>query len=176
VLLTMAVSWRVSFAEKASPSVADPPGYDATLAASSARAGEDAALATRRREAEVALKQTQAWAVAKSPAAQVPMVCFMMWMSGSGVQIFSIMVTLTNVASPVRAMLGSAATFARFSEPAVDVLLPRLLFCAIHCVTLSVALYKLDKMGLLPTHASDWFPNAPPLSQLETSVAGVALA
>jgi hypothetical protein len=172
----MAVGWRVSFAsapnKTLSARVGDPPGYDAALVATgSVRGVEDATVLAKRREAEVAAKQAHAWSFAKSPASQLPMVCFMMWMSGSGVQIFSIMITLTNVASPVRAILSSAAAFKRFEEPGVDAALPRLLFCAVHCATLLVALYKLDKMGLLPTHASDWLPSAPPLRQLEVAYA-----
>jgi len=169
----MATRWRVSFAPEqrallTRSEAADPPGYDAALALSgSTRAGEDAQALAKRRSAEVAAKQAQCWAFAKSPASALPMVCFMMWMSGSGVQIFSIMIVATNLASPVRAILSSAASFKRFEEPGVDVTTPRLAFCAVHCATLLVAMYKLDRMGLLPTHASDWAPHAPPLHPLE---------
>ena len=175
----MAVGWRVSFAppEKgvlSSRAACDPPGYDASLVASTSGArAEDAVALAKRRQADLALKQAHAWGFAKSPAGQLPMVCFMMWMAGSGVQIFSIMITLTNVASPVRAIISSGAAFKRFEEPGVDALLPRLLFCAVHCCTLLFALYKLDKMGLLPTHASDWLPSAPPLPQLEMAYSGL---
>lgn len=34
---------------------------------------------------------------------QVGMLCFMMWMSGSGVQIFSIMMTFTGLWQPLKA-------------------------------------------------------------------------
>jgi len=167
--------WRVNLSATESSAV-EPPGFDAVLASSLAtREGEDSTLATRRREQELAQKQGYAWQLAKSPVGAVPMMLFMMWMSGSGVQIFSIMITLTNVANPLRAILSSGETFSRFAEPGVDVTLPRLLFCAVHFGTVLFALYKLDKMGLLPTHASDWLPVSPPLATLETSASGLPL-
>lgn len=173
----MSARWRVDFSSLLpSASVADPPGYDPALCGS-ALAVEEASGAgvLKRRELEVVQKQAQAWALAKSPAGQLPMMFFMMWMSGTGVQIFSIMITFTNVANPVRAILGSGASFARLADPAVDTRLPRLLFVALHCATMLYALSKLEKMGLLPTHASDWVPNSPPLPPLETASAGLPI-
>jgi hypothetical protein len=101
---------------------------------------------------------------------------FMMWMAGSGVQIFSIMITFTSILNPVRAIVASKATFARFADPGVDTRLPRLAFIALHVAALLVALNKLGKMGLLPTHVSDWQPSSPPPRAVEFASAGLPLA
>ena len=174
----MSARWRVDFSSLLpSASVADPPGYDPALCGS-ALAVEEASGAgvLKRRELEVVQKQAQAWALAKSPAGQLPMMFFMMWMSGSGVQIFSMMITFTSILNPVRAIKASNAAFARFAEPGVDTRLPRLAFIALHVAALLVALNKLEKMGLLPTHVSDWQPSSPPPRALELATAGHSLA
>jgi hypothetical protein len=175
--MASAARWRVDFAAAApsSAGVPEPPGYDASAVA--AREAEDAtgAGAVKRRGADAAFKQGKAWELARSPATQLPMMMFMMWMSGNGVQVFSIMITFTSILNPVKAIMASGATFARFADTGVDTQLPRLAFVALNCVGLLFALNKLDKMGLLPTHASDWQPSAAPLHALETASAGLPL-
>lgn len=156
----------------------DPPGFDkghamALLGAPVVDA--TGAVATRRKEEECALKQAHAWAIAKSPAGQLPMMFFMMWMAGNSIQIFSIMITGTNLVQVVRAIMSSRATFERLADKGVDTTTPRVLFIALHSVVLLYALYKLDKMGLLPTHVSDWLPHIPPPQQLESSSMGIPL-
>jgi hypothetical protein len=50
-------------------------------------------------------------------------------------------------------------------ERKLDTLSPRLLFCLIQAGQFGFALHKLNTMGLLPTHASDWLTSvAAPLS------------
>ena len=173
----MASRWRVDFPVVSSgAAVPDPPGYVA-----SAVTGRDAeevtgAGAIKRREADAAFKQSKAWELARSPAQGLPLTMFMMWMAGSGVQIFSIMITFTSILNPVRAIMASKAAFARFAEPGVDTRLPRLAFVALHVAALLVALNKLENMGLLPTHVSDWQPSSPPPRVLEFSAAGLPVA
>ncbi len=154
----------------------EPPGFAAS--AVTAREAEEVtgAGAVKRREADAAFKQVKAWELARSPATQLPMMMFMMWMSGNGVQIFSIMITFTSIVNPVKAVMASGAAFARFADTGVDTRLPRLAFVALHAAGLLFALNKLEKMGLLPTHASDWQPSATPLRTLEASSAGLPLA
>jgi hypothetical protein len=43
----------------------------------------------------------------------------------------------------------------------LDTLLPRLVYCAVHFGQLLFVLNKLNSMGLLPTHASDWMATLP---------------
>jgi hypothetical protein len=45
--------------------------------------------------------------VAGSPLKNIGMMAFMMWMSGSTVQIFSIMMTFTGIWQPLQAIKGS---------------------------------------------------------------------
>ena len=168
--------WRVDFAADAkAASAPDPPGFAASAVAAREAEETTGAGAVKRRDADAAFKQAKAWELAKSPAAQLPMMLFMMWMSGNGVQIFSIMITFTGIMNPVKAIMASGAAFARFADAGVDTRTPRLAFVVLQCGGLLFALNKLDKMGLLPTHASDWQPSAPPPHALEFASAGLPL-
>lgn len=51
------------------------------------------------------LKQKKAWDVAIGPAKSVPMNAFMLYMSGSGVQIFSMMVVGMLLTNPLKSIL-----------------------------------------------------------------------
>lgn len=44
---------------------------------------------------------------ASAPLRQVVFMCFMMWMMGNGIQIFSIIMTLSGLATPVMAIVNS---------------------------------------------------------------------
>jgi hypothetical protein len=68
------------------------------------------------------------------------------------------MATFNGISTPLRSILSSGPTFARFADKGVDTTLPRLLFCALQGAGMLYALSKLNSMGLLPTHASDWLP------------------
>lgn len=151
------------------PGLASPPGFSETVGSAIAPTAAEGTALRARETALVQQKQAGAWAVAKSPGQQLPIACFMMFMAGNGVQVFSIMVTATNIASPLRAILGSGEQFARFADPGVDTLTPRLVYCGLFLFQMLFALRKLNQMGLLPTHASDWAPSDPPVEPLERS-------
>ena len=48
----------------------------------------------------------KAWDAALSPGKNIPMNAFMLWMSGNGVQIFSVMITGMLFFQPIKALMG----------------------------------------------------------------------
>ena len=110
-----------------------------------------------------------------APGKNIFMQGFMMYMSGNGVQIFSVMMVGGGVWNPVKAIMRSCKTFERFSDANTDMTGPRLAFCAIQVAGLAMALYKLNAMGLLPTHASDWVSGMKPPRALEHAFGGTTL-
>jgi hypothetical protein len=84
------------------------------------------------------------------------MTSFMMYMAGSNLHFFSILTVINGMYSPVNAILKSGNSFRPIPGSKVDVLTPRILFCAIHLMGFLFALYRVNMMGLLPTHVSDW--------------------
>mmetsp|Transcript_15614 Transcript_15614/g.21583 ORF Transcript_15614/g.21583 Transcript_15614/m.21583 type:complete len:168 (+) Transcript_15614:189-692(+) len=143
--------WKLDFGDdKSKPSLPLPSGYNATLLEL-----EDSG-SRKRTEVDSSLKQKKVWELAKSPVKNIGMMTFMMWMSGNTVQLFSIMITFTGLAQPLKAIMSSGQMFERFADKNTEVLLPRMLFCAMQLFGFAVALYKLSMLGLLPTHTSDW--------------------
>lgn len=59
--------------------------------------------------------------------------------------------------------------FQQDSEGKLDVITPRLLYCLIYCGQLLFVMNKLNNMGLLPTHPSDWLSGMPVPKFMETS-------
>eukprot|EP01118_Nematostelium_gracile_P016701 TRINITY_DN697_c0_g1_i1.p1 TRINITY_DN697_c0_g1~~TRINITY_DN697_c0_g1_i1.p1 ORF type:complete len:183 (-),score=32.58 TRINITY_DN697_c0_g1_i1:175-675(-) len=116
---------------------------------------------TSKANSSAELKLKKAWEVGTSPAKGIFMTMFMLWMAGSTVHFFSIMMTLYSCINPIKAILGTNAVFARFEDPNVSLLAPKLAFIAINLVSLFIAMYKGSNLGLLPFSESDWVSFVP---------------
>lgn len=84
---------------------------------------------------------------------------FMMWMSGSQLNIFSINTTTTAIISPLTTIMSLDKTFAHLEDPNAEtnyLLTPKLIFLALNVVWLCIGLYKMSSMRLLPTTSADW--------------------
>ena len=153
-----------------------------TTTTSSAQQQRAATVATRRAiDAEALAREhskfrlQKAFQFAQSQLSSIGMMAFMMWMSGNSVQVFSIMATFGGIAQTTKAILNSKATFERFADKYTDVTVPRMMFCSIQVVGLCLALNKLNAMGLLPTHASDWVSGLAPPRAIERAYGGTEL-
>lgn len=95
--------------------------------------------------------------MAYSPAKNLFTTGFMLWMSGSSIQIFSIMMTGMALINPLKAIVGVNQFFAPFTkEEGVDVHLPKLIYLLLQLLGVGLALYKCSTMGLLPLTSADW--------------------
>jgi len=110
-----------------------------------------------------ALKEKRAWDVAIAPAKALPMQAFMLYMSGGGVQIFSIGIVFMLLLSPFKSIAGINEAFAQFApstakNPKSILTLPlhKFVFLLCNALTLGVGLWKCRSMGLLPTGTGDW--------------------
>ncbi|PSC68571.1 ER membrane complex subunit 4-like [Micractinium conductrix] len=108
-----------------------------------------------------------------APAKQVAMLCFMMWMSGSTLHLFSIMTTLSGIYQPLSAILKNRAVFPDDPEKQLDTWTPRLTYCLIHGLGIAFAVWKINGMGLLPTHLSDWVSSMRPPAAAEHAAASL---
>mmetsp|Transcript_21697 Transcript_21697/g.28080 ORF Transcript_21697/g.28080 Transcript_21697/m.28080 type:complete len:177 (-) Transcript_21697:1074-1604(-) len=101
--------------------------------------------------------QRRALDVALAPGKNIFMQGFMMYMSGSSINIFSIMITGMAFLNPIKAIFNINETFKRFKDnSAVDLTLPKLAFIACNLGMIALALWKCNTMGLLPITAADW--------------------
>ncbi|RIA84737.1 hypothetical protein C1645_831826 [Glomus cerebriforme] len=118
------------------------------------------------------LKIKKAWDAALSPGKNIPMNAFMLWMSGNGVQIFSVMITGMLFFQPIKALMGIDSVFERYESPKTRQLLiwPKLVYVALQLLTMALGLYKCSSMGLLPTATSDWLAFMEPKQVIEYSI------
>jgi len=105
-----------------------------------------------------AKKQKKAMEVAMSPGKALGMTAFMMYMSGSQLNIFTITTVSGALLNPIRGLFAMNATFRNFEDPDghTSLLQPKLVFVGMQLVALAVGLYKMSTMGLLPTTAADF--------------------
>ncbi|GIM03846.1 hypothetical protein Vretimale_8521, partial [Volvox reticuliferus] len=137
----------------------DPPGYDFSVAKDPV--GMLSSSKPRDRNT-LARKQQALFAKATAPLKQVGMMCFMAWMFGNSIQIFSIFMTFNLISAPISAIMSSGEVFQRDEEwKQLDVLTPRLLYCLVHGGQLIFGLYKLSAMRLLPSASSDFISTMP---------------
>ncbi|KAF9484911.1 DUF1077-domain-containing protein [Pholiota conissans] len=109
-----------------------------------------------------ALKEKRAWDAAIGPAKSLPMQAFMLYMSGGGVQVFSIGIVFMLLLSPFKNIAGMNEAFAQYaptSKPSNSIAtlpLQKIVYILCNLLTLGVGLWKCRSMGLLPTGTGDW--------------------
>ncbi|CAD5187541.1 uncharacterized protein LOC135616725 [Musa acuminata AAA Group] len=171
----LARRWAVEFAENSSYSsstsdVPDPIGFNR-----SASDPDDANASRQKKDAESAWKSQKAWEVAQAPFKNLLMMGFMMWMAGSTVHLFSIGITFSALWQPISALQGVGKVFEPYKDSKVDILAPKLLFIALNLAALALGVWKLNTLGLLPSHASDWVSSLPPAPEVEYSGGGLPI-
>ena len=100
--------------------------------------------------------EKQAWNLAKSPMGSVAQTMFMFWMSGSSVSIFTIMITVQFLTSPLMAISNVNAVFTPFVHKDINLLLPKLAYIALNIGLFIMALWKLSVLGVIPVTPYDW--------------------
>ncbi|CAI6004850.1 unnamed protein product [Closterium sp. NIES-64] len=133
------------------------------------------ALTQKDKALDPAKKQERAWALAQSPTKNLLMMGFMLWMAGSTVHLFSIGITFSILWQPISALRTINAAFEPFKDPKVDVVLPKMMYAAVNLFLLSIGLWKLNGLGLLPTRPADWISSLPPRPVPEFSAGGISL-
>jgi hypothetical protein len=111
------------------------------------------------------------WGVAMAPGKQVPMMAFMLWMSGSSLHLFSIMMTGMALSTPVKALLalGTAFQNIKLADREINLTQQKLVYLLGVVVGLCVGCWKLNKMGLLPLTSADWVTMVPVRESIEFS-------
>jgi hypothetical protein len=98
------------------------------------------------------LKLKKSWEVALAPAKALPMNAIMMYMSGNSLQIFSIMMVFMLFKNPMQALLQTNQVFARFETPSTrsKMWMTKLVYVLMNLLALSLGVWKVNGMGLLP--------------------------
>ncbi len=98
------------------------------------------------------LKIKKAWEVALAPIKQLPMTAIMMYMSGNGLQIFSIMMVMMAFKNPIMGLMATNSAFTKFESESTkaQLLQVKLAYIAMQLVALALGVWKVNAMGLLP--------------------------
>ena len=101
------------------------------------------------------LKLKKAWEVALGPIKQLPMTGIMMYMSGNSLQIFSIMMVWMAFKNPIMGIFATNQAFERFETDGnrAKMLQVKLAYVLMQLLALALGIWKVDKMGLLPSVA-----------------------
>lgn len=158
--------WAIDLADSynSSRDIPDPPGYDRT-----AQEVDESSSGRQKKEADVTWKVQKAWEVAQAPFKNLLMMGFMMWMAGSTVHLFSIGITFSALWQPISALQGVGKVFEPFQDSRIDLLLPKVVYIALNLAGMLLGIWKLNTLGLLPTHASDWVSSLSPPPEIEYS-------
>eukprot|EP00038_Savillea_parva_P027402 m.59360 g.59360 ORF g.59360 m.59360 type:complete len:222 (-) comp7884_c0_seq2:1646-2311(-) len=100
-----------------------------------------------------------AWNLVVAQGQSLPMNLFMMWMSGSHVNLWSIMMTSYMCWGPIGSLMNMSQRFQQkvgHIETDLDFTVQKVAYVAINLLSLFMAAYKLSSLGLLPTTDSDW--------------------
>jgi len=165
--------WQLDFATRSGQAqeLPSPPGYSV---AGSALVHADAS-----READPNLRIKRCWDLALGPFKQVPMNLFIMYMSGSSISIFPIMMVVMMMFRPLKTLFSVKQAFKGFETGAnglgVNILGQKLVFILGNLANVALAMYKCHTMGLLPTHSSDWLAFADPLERTEVVLGGLGM-
>lgn len=107
----------------------DPPGFDH----GSITTDEGSKTSTQLSK-ETEMKQKRAMEIAYGPGRNIFMQGFMMWMSGSQINIWSMMITGMALINPIKAIADTNRTFARLDDGKVDLTMPKLVFIVLNIV------------------------------------------
>ena len=94
---------------------------------------------------------------------------FIMYMSGSQLSIFPIMMVIMMAVRPLKTLFSVNATFKNLdsADGSGGNLFHKAVFVMGNLVNVALAMYKCHSMGMLPTYASDWLAFADPVERVE---------
>eukprot|EP00744_Colponema_vietnamica_P015937 GILI01022350.1.p1 GENE.GILI01022350.1~~GILI01022350.1.p1 ORF type:complete len:186 (+),score=32.74 GILI01022350.1:54-560(+) len=144
--------WEFQLNRTTGPSVPEPFGSKPSLADS-----EESRPTKQSQTQTKELKIKKCWETATAPAKNIFMNVFMLWMAGSSVHIFSIMIVFMTMMTPLKAVLSVNSAFSKFEGIGRETLFTnKLVFIALNFVNLAAGLWKLSTLGLLPVNSGDW--------------------
>ena len=153
--------WSLDFGTKTrnTDQLSSPPGYSASNIALHAEAN---------RQSDPSLRAKRSWDLALGPIKQAPMNLFIMYMSGSTISIFPIMMVIMMAVRPAKTLFSVNAMFrALDAADGSSNIGQKFVFVLGNLVNVALAVYKCHSMGLLPTHTSDWLAFADPVERVE---------
>ncbi|TIB83011.1 conjugated polyketone reductase C1 [Wallemia mellicola] len=171
IVTSMTSDWSLNYLNNAAEQAkSDPPGYIPNQPLRKSRRNntlEQTHEANKKSLELSAIKHNKAWETAIAPGKAMFTTAFMMYMSGSSIQIFSISIVFMTIWNALKSLTKINTTFKPFqisnappgatlTHAELDFTPQKLAFVACQVAALALGLYKADTMGLLPSRPSDW--------------------
>lgn len=93
--------------------------------------------------------------ISSAPGKNLFMNAFMLWMVGSQINMFSIMITGMTCFTAFKTIFSVNQAFEKMGDEG-DLLMHKLKYVGLSSVGVAMAGWKLNSMGLLPIKSSDW--------------------
>ncbi|SCV04680.1 LAME_0H20384g1_1 [Lachancea meyersii CBS 8951] len=157
---------------KSSNSLASPPGFKAV--GTSAKMTKNKESKPVQKQDLSALVVQKAWQIAMQPAKTIPMNMIVSYMSGTSLQIISIMTAVMFVSNPIKSIVNIRRTFKSVSmnpEVKSQVLMAMVMYVVFQVALMAIGVHKLNSMGLIPNTKSDWLFLEQPTAYKEKSFA-----
>ena len=152
--------WSLTL-DRSKESCADPLGYKISAA--------DTEEPKKREKNLKEMKLAKAWEASNRPIQSMLSTFLMLFMSGSGLNIISIIITCMAMWTPIGAFLSINTVFAQYEGEGISLIMPKLKYLALNMVLMAAGLYKFSIMGLLPVNAEDWISLVPISHPIEVS-------
>jgi len=164
--------WSISFDKSSAGERAIKP-----LGCTDSSAITTAGKAAASKEMEEEMRQKMAWRLVQQQAGGLPQQMFMMWMSGSQVHIFSIMMVVFSCRTPVMSFLNMSTNFARIEDKEMEsqFVWQKVAYLGCNLAAACLSMYQLQRLGLLPTSDSDWLEFYEQSEPMEYSAGSLSL-
>jgi len=125
-------------------------------------------------DAQSKLVDKRSWDIALGPIKGLPMNMFMMYMVGSQISMFPIMMLGMSFFRHISAIMG-LKQITKQLEKSPQYHLQTMVYVLGQLIGLGLAVNKCNSMGLLPTHPSDWLAFLTSPKRLEYTDGGLSL-
>ncbi|KAH3676119.1 hypothetical protein WICMUC_002416 [Wickerhamomyces mucosus] len=104
------------------------------------------------------LKLSKAWDIALAPGKQLPMTLFMSYMSGSSLQLIPLSMTFMLFVNSINSIININSQFNGLitDKNKDNIILTKFIYIILQILTLTVGIWKLNTMGLIPNQRGDW--------------------
>lgn len=139
--------------------IPSPPGFDSNFITSTTNKKNNVPDDKKHTVDVEGLKSKKVWELAIGPAKTIPMNLIMSYMTGNSLQMIPIMTTLMMLWTPLKSIfVDTNRIFKSYqTETNGDIILQsKLVFIACQVACMSIGIWKLNSMGLIPNSESDW--------------------
>ena len=137
----------------------DPPGYEFDVSDDDYELPKQVQeMAKREKKDDKMILRLKVWELGKSPASNILSTLLMMYFSGNILSLMSLMLVGLMLSGPIKSLLNFKRNFEPFDKhlnKEMIVVKSKLLYILINLAILGTAIYKINKMGLLPFSDDD---------------------